>query len=81
VQALHLSGTFTEMMFTDLIPMVEKNYRVVDRSIFTGLHRVQVVHHDQHWFCLACSEQIIHDLIHVALECPTEFVSAQLCSR
>ena len=26
--ALHLSGTFTEMMFTDLIPMVEKNYRV-----------------------------------------------------
>ena len=23
-----LSGTFTEMMFTDLIPMVEKNYRV-----------------------------------------------------
>ena len=25
---LHLSGTFTEMMFTDLIPMVEKNYRV-----------------------------------------------------
>jgi enterochelin esterase-like enzyme len=26
--ALHLSGTFTEMMFTDLIPMIEKNYRV-----------------------------------------------------
>ena len=26
--ALHLSGTFTEMMFADLIPMVEKNYRV-----------------------------------------------------
>jgi enterochelin esterase-like enzyme len=26
--AFHLSGTFTEMMFTDLIPMVEKNYRV-----------------------------------------------------
>jgi enterochelin esterase-like enzyme len=26
--APHLSGTFTEMMFTDLIPMVEKNYRV-----------------------------------------------------
>jgi enterochelin esterase-like enzyme len=26
--ALHLSGTFTEMMLTDLIPMVEKNYRV-----------------------------------------------------
>ncbi len=24
----HLSTTFTEMMFTDLIPMVEKNYRV-----------------------------------------------------
>jgi len=26
--AIHLSGTFTEMMLTDLIPMVEKNYRV-----------------------------------------------------
>lgn len=26
--AIHLSGTFSEMMFTDLIPMVEKNYRV-----------------------------------------------------
>src|ERR1700723_3589427 len=26
--ALHLSGTFTEMMLTDLIPMVEKNYRL-----------------------------------------------------
>jgi enterochelin esterase family protein len=26
--AIHLSGTFTEMMFTDLIPMIEKNYRV-----------------------------------------------------
>jgi len=26
--AIHLSGTFTEMMFTDLIPMVEQNYRV-----------------------------------------------------
>ena len=25
---IHLSTTFTEMMFTDLIPMVEKNYRV-----------------------------------------------------
>ncbi len=26
--AIHLSGTFTEMMLVDLIPMVEKNYRV-----------------------------------------------------
>jgi enterochelin esterase-like enzyme len=26
--SIHLSGTFTEMMLTDLIPTVEKNYRV-----------------------------------------------------
>jgi enterochelin esterase-like enzyme len=26
--AIHLSGTFSEMMLTDLIPMIEKNYRV-----------------------------------------------------
>lgn len=38
--ALHLSGTFTEMMFTDLIPMVEKNYRVApgrDNRAMAGL--------------------------------------------
>lgn len=37
---LHLSGTFTEMMFTDLIPMVEKNYRVApgrDNRAMAGL--------------------------------------------
>jgi enterochelin esterase-like enzyme len=38
--AIHLSGTFTEMMFTDLIPMVEKNYRVApgrDNRAMAGL--------------------------------------------
>lgn len=36
----HLSNTFTEMMFTDLIPMVEKNYRVApgrDNRAMAGL--------------------------------------------
>lgn len=36
----HLSNTFTEMMFTDLIPMVEKNYRVApgrDNRVMAGL--------------------------------------------
>lgn len=37
---LRLSTTFTEMMFTDLIPMVEKNYRVAagrDNRAMAGL--------------------------------------------
>jgi enterochelin esterase-like enzyme len=41
--AIHLSGTFTEMMFTDLIPMVEKNYRVApgrDNRAMAGLSMV-----------------------------------------
>jgi enterochelin esterase-like enzyme len=36
----HLSNTFSEMMFTDLIPMVEKNYRVApgrDNRAMAGL--------------------------------------------
>jgi enterochelin esterase family protein len=38
--AIHLSGTFTEMMLTDLIPMIEKNYRVApgrDNRAMAGL--------------------------------------------